>query len=131
LWSPLHTHEAAAHLAALALLGIALTELSLWSFHKIPFTCSYLPGKSQVNMKVIAFLFLIQVTVKAAGFEQWALQEPRVLIGLLIALTGAAAVARWRATAIAKSDESELNFEEEPAPAIFALDLHRDGAPPR
>jgi hypothetical protein len=25
---------------------------------------------------------------------------------------------------------SRLRFEEEPAPVIFALDLHRDGAPP-
>lgn len=131
LWSPQHTVEAAGHLAVLGLLGITLTELSLWSFRKIPFTCSYLPGKSQVNMKFIAFLFLIQVTVKAAAFEQWALGEARIMIGLLIVLGAAAAGARWRATSIAKSDESQLSFEEEPAPAVFALDLHRDGAPPR
>jgi hypothetical protein len=116
LWAPLHTLEAAGHLAVLGLLGIALTELSLWSLRKIPFTCLYLPGKSQVNMKVIAFLFLIQLSVKAATLEQWALEDPHIMTRLLIVLGVAAAATRWRASALTKSDESKLTLRRNRMP---------------
>src|SRR5262249_7529233 len=41
---------ASGHLALLALLGLALTELCLLGAQKIPFTCSYLPGKSNFHL---------------------------------------------------------------------------------
>ena len=40
----------AGHLLILGLLGSLLADLSLRGFRKIPFTCSYLPGKSKVHM---------------------------------------------------------------------------------
>jgi hypothetical protein len=49
----------------------------------------------------------------------------------MAALLAMVAIAmRWWTGRLAKSAEPGLRFEEEPAPAIFALDLHRDGAPP-
>src|SRR5205823_3255367 len=39
---------AAGHLAVLGLLGTIVVELCLVDFHKIPFACSYLPGKANV-----------------------------------------------------------------------------------
>jgi len=47
-----------------------------------------------------------------------------VVLGIL------AGFAKWRTSALAKSPQSELRFQDEPIPAIFALDLHRDGTPP-
>jgi hypothetical protein len=44
-WTPV-----AQHLLVLALIGGLLSDVSLKGFRKIPFTCSYLPGKSQVHM---------------------------------------------------------------------------------
>src|ERR1019366_4255474 len=44
-WRP-----AAAHLAMLAFLGIILAEFSFDGVQKIPFTCSYLPGKSNLHL---------------------------------------------------------------------------------
>jgi hypothetical protein len=41
---------ATGHLLVLALLGTILGHVCLYSFRKIPFTCSYLPGKSKIHM---------------------------------------------------------------------------------
>jgi hypothetical protein len=68
--------------------------------------------------------------VKGADIERRALGDPASFAGMAAVLGILAAGARWWTSASAKSPESELRFEEEPAPAIFALDLHRDGAPP-
>jgi len=38
------------HLIVLLLLGMLLVELCLYSFQKIPFTCSYLPGKANIHI---------------------------------------------------------------------------------
>jgi hypothetical protein len=103
----------------------------LSGFHKIPFTCSYLPGKSQANMAFLGFLALLVLVIKGAGLEGRALDNPASFV-IMVAVLGILAVfARWRTSASAKSSLSELRFEEEPTPAIFALDLHRDGTPPR
>ena len=55
-----------------------------------------------------------------------------VAVALLATL---AILARWSATRLADSPEGVLEFEEAAEPAVFVLDLHRDGvtpiAPPR
>ena len=124
-WQP-----AVGHLAVLGLLGISLTELCLFGFHKIPFTCSYLPGKSHANMAVLGFLALVLLIVKGAGVERRALGDPASFVKMVVVLAILAGFARWRTSALAKSQQSKLRFDEQPTPAIFALDLHRDGMPP-
>jgi CubicO group peptidase (beta-lactamase class C family) len=124
-WRP-----AVGHLAVLGLVGIAATELCLAGFHKIPFTCSYLPGKSRANMAFLAFVILLCAMIEGAKFERRALGDAASFAGMAALLAVVAAGARWWAHILAKSAGAELRFEEEPAPAIFALDLHRDGAPP-
>ena len=51
-WRP-----ALAHLGVLGLLGATLAELCLYNFHKIPFTCSYLPGKSYAHMVFLGLIW--------------------------------------------------------------------------
>lgn len=68
--------QAAAHLAVLGLLGMILTDGCLWSFRKIPFTCSYLPGKSQLHMIVVAAVILILLVAQSVVWEQEAIQKP-------------------------------------------------------
>jgi hypothetical protein len=53
-WQP-----AAGHLAALALFGLALAELALSGTQKIPFTCSYLPGRSHLNVAIVVLVMLV------------------------------------------------------------------------
>jgi len=124
------TRIAAQHLALMGALGTAIAELSLFAFHKIPFTCSYLPGKLRLNMAIVYLaLFLLSITW-GAELEMRALSKPALYTGVLIGLTAAAAVARRRTSAHARSEEAVLRFDEAPEPSIYALDLHRDGVTP-
>ena len=123
-WPP---QIAAEHLALLAVLGTGIAEIALHGFHKIPFTCSYLPGKLRFNMAIAYLaLFLLSVTW-GAELEMRALFEPELYAAVLVGLVAAAAIARRRTTARAASAEAVLRFDEAPEPAIYALDLHRDG----
>jgi len=118
------------HLAYLVLLATILAELCLHGFHKLPFTCSYLPGKTQFHMAVM-YLALLLITLSwAAEREMDALSSGTLYAIVLLGLAAVAVLARWRTTAGAKSEEVKLQFDEAPAPAIFALDLHRDGITP-
>lgn len=119
--------QAAAHLALLGLLGTILADLFLYGFRKIPFACSYLPGKSQVHMKVVAAVVVLSLAAQGVLWEQRALQEPRAML-LMLLLFGAAAIATHRVAARAAALNQEgVQFEEE-APALVELGLYRDGA---
>src|SRR4029077_12102038 len=67
---------AAAHLVVLALLGLALVEAAEGITPRIPFACSYLPGRSRVHIAaVIVVLLIIPTIVGAARLEKNALQD--------------------------------------------------------
>jgi hypothetical protein len=62
--------QAAEHLLVLVLLGSVLVDKSLHGFRKIPFTCSYLPGKSNTHLVFwFGILPLIIAIHKATGME--------------------------------------------------------------
>jgi hypothetical protein len=115
------TWPVAGHLALLALVGVAVIEFSLYGFHKLPFTCSYLPGQSKVHV-VFWGCLLVLVPLVVARFEMKVLNRPLDFIGILILLALIVACARWRTTASAKS-AGELVFEEEYPPEPFTLNL--------
>jgi len=64
----------AEHLAVLAVLGWIFAELSLIGFYKVPFTCSYLPGKSNVQFAFWGFILVLLILgghPKAATYDQF------------------------------------------------------------
>jgi hypothetical protein len=112
----------AAHLLALALFAWLLVEISLVNFYKVPFTCSYLPGK--INIYVVSFGVLIvymTAVVSLAEFENNALRNPAkflLLVGiLLVSCIGFLAYNRVRA------QSAVLYFEENPGEIIMSLNL--------
>lgn len=121
--------QAALHLAALALIGFILVELCLHGFQKIPFTCSYLPGKSQLNLAFIAAAALLQIIGLSARYERQVLEEPARFAVILLVLVITVVCARWRTASTASSGEP-VQFEEEASPAILTLGLNRDGVVP-
>jgi hypothetical protein len=122
--------QAAGHLLVLGLIGMLLADICLHGFRKIPFTCSYLPGKSQVHMVFLGAVSLMWAVMLSVKFERQALEEPRSMATML-ALFGLAAVcSRWGTAALASFEEEELQFEEAPVPAVLELGLHRDGVMP-
>jgi hypothetical protein len=119
--------QASAHLVVLGLMGIVLVDIALYDFRKIPFACSYLPGKSQVHMVVIAVVLLMTLVPQSVIFEQQALLNTGATAEMLVLIALTAVGVKWGTAALAKSDETELRFEEE-APAVLELGLYRDGA---
>lgn len=112
------------HLMALALWGFLLAYISLYHFQKIPFTCSYLPGKSFFHMAFLAGLGLLFLIAKVAAFERSAFENPSKFATLLSLLAAGVAVAAWRTVAAARSADAIVQFEETPEPAVLDLGLH-------
>jgi CubicO group peptidase (beta-lactamase class C family) len=117
--------QAAAHIVALALFAVALTDLCTYAFRKIPFTCSYLPGKSQVHLVILGALGLLYFTLFAVRFERDVLSTTAGQVTLVGTLLMVAVVARWRSVALAKEDAGWLLFEDAPADEILVLGLRR------
>jgi hypothetical protein len=65
----------------------------------------------------------------AIKYELSALESPMGFAAMIALLCVAAAGARWWTITRANLPETALRFEEAEVPAIFALDLHRDGRP--
>jgi len=106
-----------------------LAEVGLLGPQKIPFTCSYLPGRSNFHMTFwLCIGLLMQVVNKAAEFEQRAL-EAHASYAITLAILGAVlAAARWRTAEVARSAQGEVQFEEPSPWEVQVLGLNRDGA---
>jgi hypothetical protein len=117
--------QVAGHLAVLGLLGVLFTELSLLRFHKIPFTCSFLPGKANVQFAFWAYLLLlIPLTEKSARFEQQALADPlRYTIVLVALVIMSFLLLAWNTL---QANSAVLSFEELPSVEIMGLGLGKD-----
>jgi hypothetical protein len=117
------------HLTALALFGYLAAEVCLRGPQKIPFTCSYLPGKSNVNVSFWLYILAIfQAIALAAKWEISAFDDPLKLAKMLVALFAAAAALRWWTSSEAASNVAELRYEEVPVSELQQLRLD---APPR
>lgn len=116
-WQP-----AALHLVFLALTGWVLVEVGLIRFYKVPFTCSYLPGKTNIQVIFWGFAFVLLITgLILERFELDALDHLPKFSGLI-----AVAVAAGLALLIynrVKSKSAELYFEELPPELITSLGL--------
>lgn len=110
------------HLAVLALLGWIFAEISLVGFYKVPFTCSYLPGKTNIQFAFWGFVVVLSVlAVSFAPLEMDALGSPFryacLCVGFIAAALGLWAFNRYRAKS------AILYFEELPDPVITTLGL--------
>ncbi|HWE87335.1 MAG TPA: hypothetical protein VG267_20480 [Terracidiphilus sp.] len=114
--------DVAAHLLIYVLLGFAFVELALFRFDKVPFTCSYLPGKT--NVQVLFWGFTLVWIILGGSFgiaEMSALHDLAKYLTMVFALiaivVGLGAINRVRArTAV-------LYFEELPQEPITRLGL--------
>ena len=117
-WRP-----ALGHLSVMLLLGILLVELCLYTFPKIPFTCSYLPGKAQIHIYFwVGLLICIKLLSQAAAFESRQLYRLAHCLIMLLAFATAALIMRYLSQTRASSSE-ELRFEEEYSATVTTLGL--------
>jgi ABC-type multidrug transport system fused ATPase/permease subunit len=115
------THVAM-HLAALAAVGWLLTELCLIGVEKIPFACSYLPGKTNLQYLFwgLTVVFLV-VAMQLANAEVKLLGHPAefaALVGILTAIAAALWVFNRR-----KARQALLYYEELEPVVIQTLGL--------
>jgi hypothetical protein len=118
---------AADHLVVLGLLGAIVAYVCLAAFRKIPFTCSYLPGKSYLHMAFLTAMFLMLFIIRGVVFESVALQNSTLYAIMVTVLAIAAVAARWWAVSRANEEDAVVQFEEVQAPILQTLGLNRDG----
>ncbi len=111
------------HLVVLALFGTVLVDLAMINLRKLPFACSWLPGKA--NLLVIFFGGLIvglPLANQAGILEMHLLERTALRPWLIAGLTLVAMAARWitRASALVHQD---LVFEETETPTLLTLKL--------
>ena len=115
-------NQVAAHLVVLAMLGCILVELSLIGFYKVPFTCSYLPGKSNIQLVFWGFVIvLIALIIPCLELELRALHDSSKFIFMLCFL-GALFWALWTINDH-RARSAVIYFEEIPEPLITTLGL--------
>ena len=124
------SRQSAAHLLVLGLVGLALADICLLHFQKIPFTCSYLPGKSRAHMVFLGALCVLFIGSDGTMLERRALRETGTSALMLALLFVVWILIRFTTVALAKREEPDLRFEEEISPAIQRLGLNRDGVMP-
>lgn len=115
---------ALAHVLVLWLTGTIMVESSLHRFRKIPFACTYLPGKANIHVALgayaFAFLFCADAGVR---IELWAMQKPVRFFGFA-AVLGAAALRAWRRRAeFSAGAGSPIQFEDVAPSAVPTLGL--------
>lgn len=111
------------HLSLLLVLGLLTVELCLSHFRKVPFACSYLPGKANLHFIFWAMLAaLIGLLRKGLEFESEMLLQPWrftfMVLGLVMITAGIGLLTETRSR---RTDE--LVFDEEYSKAIVTLNL--------
>ena len=116
--------SALGHLFTMLIVGVLLVEICLYAFPKIPFTCSYLPGKANIHFVFWAcIMIVIQLLYEAAKFESGTLHHPVRFILMILFLTIMTAGMRWL-TEVRMSSADELLFEEEYPAELVSLKLN-------
>jgi len=111
------------HLTFALVLSLILLNLLLIWFRKIPFTCSYFPGKT--SMAVMALLYLMGFATYAwsmAALEARLLRSPAGL-GVFYALAAAALAGLWLLERRELGVDDSLIYEDQPDPIVRTLEL--------
>lgn len=111
------------HTAIVAAMYVALTEVSLARFRKVPFTCSAPSFKSHAIVAVLVYTFGFFVfSTFTAIAERWTLDDPvRLLVFILFFLGIWLAVSEWRRNLTYL--DTQIIFEEKSSPAVEGMNL--------
>lgn len=112
----------AEHLVVLALVGWILVELCLIGVSKIPFACSYLPGKTNLQYVFWAFVgIFLPIAMSLANEEARVMRSP-VRYGAMVGILGAFGAGLW-AVNRRRAREAVLYYEELEPEVITTLGL--------
>ncbi len=115
---------AIAHITMVAMLLLLLIEARLYEWHKIPFTCSYVPGRRNLWQTLAIYLGLFAVLIPVITSFEVRLFRPFVLLGIAVSLSPfyfslrSRRRAQWRMV--------PLLFDESDETLIGTLQLNRE-----
>jgi len=122
-WLVFGPETAIVHAAYCGLLSLIMIEALLWRLEKLPFTCSYAPGKMPVVALLCGYwLAFMAYTDFMVLIESHFLRSP-VATAICLAVLGGAL---WALTTYRKRPPAENTafvFQEEPDPVVRTLDL--------
>jgi hypothetical protein len=105
------------------ILAILLKELLLLRFSKMPFTCSYLPGKANLKALWAPYFFAFMTyAYTLSKLEFWLLQRPL----RMAVFYGVSSLILWKVIALRAGEERKAHrfiYEENPDPAVITLEL--------
>ncbi|HVO98540.1 MAG TPA: hypothetical protein VMT15_10765 [Bryobacteraceae bacterium] len=114
---------ALAHLIFSVAITLLLVEALVMEFRKIPFTCSYPPGKANVTILWVAYwIGFLVYAFSMARMESWMVRKPLRLIPFYAAVALALTGFEWwrrRADAVGVA----LVFDDAADPAVLTLGL--------
>lgn len=119
--------DAIRHVVILTLWSVTVAYSSLKAFRKIPFTCSFQPGKSGIHMRLLGIVGAVLVLGKATAYEQQVLRNDVGLLQVVAALALLALGARHLALSNNGVGEAIVEFEDLQPSALQGLGLYRDG----
>ncbi|HEX8712855.1 MAG TPA: hypothetical protein VF730_13340 [Terracidiphilus sp.] len=115
-------HQVGEHLLVLALAGSIFTDMSLIGVSRIPFACSYLPGKSNVQYAFWTYvLVFVPLALIFSSYEQSVLDRP-LAYSLLVAELFIAALGLWLFNRH-RAKSAVLHFEELEPEVLTALGI--------
>lgn len=113
----------AMHVLFASIISLILIKLLLFRFEKLPFACSYLPGRA--NIKALWPVYLLGFAVYSFGttaLELWMLQGTKAYFTFVfIAGVGIIGLSRFR-SAFLKGIKA-IQFEDEPEQVVNALTI--------
>ncbi len=115
------------HMLILLLTGVILVDRSLQGFGKIPFTCSYMPGETNLNVTLGMYAFIILVATQIiANMERWAIGRS-VRYAFFISVFAAVALWNWHQFNAFAARHSSIQFQEVALAELLRLDMRPDG----
>jgi hypothetical protein len=115
-------HQVAEHLVVLAFAGSIMTDVTLIGISKIPFACSYLPGKSNVQFMFWAFVIgFIPLAMMFSHYEQSVFDQP-LAYALLVAILLITALILWLFNRL-RAKSAVLYYEESETEVITTIGI--------
>lgn len=115
-------HRSALQTPFILMMGLLMSEVVLWRWRRVPFTCSYIPGKSHLTVVILGTWLAYGVAVfVAAHLIAWTVLRPSrmtMVAGVLLA-----AYAWLRRRRVAASETMSFEFEDEMPDVIRTLRL--------
>jgi hypothetical protein len=113
-----------AHSVLIAVLALLLIEVRLYERNKIPFTCSYIPGRPNFWQTIGAYLFLFAALIPTFTYFEARLLHPFALLATAAALS--VGYIFLRSTRRARMKLVPLLFDESDEPLLGAMRLNRE-----